>query len=237
MTALIAKYNVFAAPIANRVVGHITGDITRTTNAVPASRPLATSIAEGQLIAEPATPAAGTQIAFMNPGGIRADLAVRVQHPVREPATSLRRDVHRPALRQHRRHQDPHRAARSSTCSSSSSTSAGGSRTLILQVSAGFTYTWRRARRSTARSATIMLNGSRGQPCRHVPRDGQQLPRRRRRRLPCFQAGHSEQTGLDDLVALEQYLAAHDPYTPLSDTGSRESPDFVPEARGSQPQP
>ena len=36
--------------------------------------------------------------------------------------------------------------------------------------------------------------------------------------FPGFQAGTSEQTGLDDLVALEQYLAAHDPYTPLSDT-------------------
>ena len=36
--------------------------------------------------------------------------------------------------------------------------------------------------------------------------------------FPGFLAGTSEQTGLDDLVALEQYLAANDPYTPLSDT-------------------
>ena len=32
MTALIAKYNVFAGPIAARVVGNITGPLTRTTN-------------------------------------------------------------------------------------------------------------------------------------------------------------------------------------------------------------
>ena len=32
LTALIAKYDAVAAPFANRVVGKITADITRTTN-------------------------------------------------------------------------------------------------------------------------------------------------------------------------------------------------------------
>ena len=45
MTALIAKYNVFAGPIAAEVVGHITGPLTRTANTAGES-------AMGRLIAD-----------------------------------------------------------------------------------------------------------------------------------------------------------------------------------------
>ena len=33
--------------------------------------------------------------------------------------------------------------------------------------------------------------------------------------FPLFTQGTNEQTGLDDLVALENYLGAHNPYTPV----------------------
>lgn len=73
MTALIAKYNAIAAPLANRVIGSITADITRTNNAAGESA-LGDVIADGQLGAT-ADPALGSAVvAFMNPGGIRADL-------------------------------------------------------------------------------------------------------------------------------------------------------------------
>jgi 5'-nucleotidase len=69
-TSLLAKYRAFAAPIANRVIGSITADITRTTNPAGESA-LGDVIADAQLAA---TASAGAQAAFMNPGGIRADL-------------------------------------------------------------------------------------------------------------------------------------------------------------------
>jgi len=63
------KYRTAVAPIANRVVGKITGDIVRTNNAAGES-PLGDVIADAQLAY---TKAGGAQLAFMNPGGIRAD--------------------------------------------------------------------------------------------------------------------------------------------------------------------
>jgi 5'-nucleotidase len=73
-TALIAKYNAIAAPLQNRIIGSIQADITRTLSPAGESA-LGDVIADGQLYAtrEPAFGAA--VVAFMNPGGIRTDLA------------------------------------------------------------------------------------------------------------------------------------------------------------------
>jgi 5'-nucleotidase len=73
LTALIAKYNAIAAPLANRVIGSITADITRTTNAAGESA-LGDVIADAQFEATADPAFGGAVVAFMNPGGIRADL-------------------------------------------------------------------------------------------------------------------------------------------------------------------
>jgi len=73
ITALIAKYNAFAAPLANRVIGAITATITRTNNAAGESA-LGDVIADAQLFATADAANGGAVIAFMNPGGIRTDL-------------------------------------------------------------------------------------------------------------------------------------------------------------------
>ncbi len=73
LTALIAKYNAIAAPLANRVIGSITADITRTANAAGESA-LGDVIADAQLYATTPANLGGAVVAFMNPGGIRADL-------------------------------------------------------------------------------------------------------------------------------------------------------------------
>jgi 5'-nucleotidase len=64
------KYRIAVAPIANRVVGSITADIVRTQNAAGES-PLGDVIADGMVAY---TQAAGVQIGLMNPGGVRASL-------------------------------------------------------------------------------------------------------------------------------------------------------------------
>lgn len=73
LTALIAKYNTIAAPLANRVIGSISATITRTNNAAGESA-LGDVIADAQLAATAAPSLGGAVVAFMNPGGIRADL-------------------------------------------------------------------------------------------------------------------------------------------------------------------
>jgi 5'-nucleotidase len=71
INALIDRYNVIAAPIANRPIGSITATIVRAQNAAGES-PLGNVIADGQL--EATTASGNAVIALMNPGGVRADL-------------------------------------------------------------------------------------------------------------------------------------------------------------------
>ena len=72
-TALIAKYDAISAPLANQVVGSISVDVTRTANAAGESA-LGDVIADAQLASTSPTDFGGAVMAFMNPGGIRADL-------------------------------------------------------------------------------------------------------------------------------------------------------------------
>ena len=73
LTALVSKYQAIAAPIANRVIGQITTDITRAANAAGESA-LGDVIADAQLDATNDAATGNAVVAFMNPGGIRADL-------------------------------------------------------------------------------------------------------------------------------------------------------------------
>jgi 5'-nucleotidase len=69
--AIADKYRIAVAPLANRVVGSITADISNVADAAGES-PLGDVIADGMLAY---TRAAQAQIALMNPGGIRASLS------------------------------------------------------------------------------------------------------------------------------------------------------------------
>ena len=73
ITALMAKYDAIAAPLRNRIIGSITADITRTNNAAGESA-LGDVIADAQLDATNDPGFGDAVVAFMNPGGIRADL-------------------------------------------------------------------------------------------------------------------------------------------------------------------
>ena len=73
ITALVNKYRTLSAPFANRVIGQITANISRTTNAAGESA-LGDVIADAQLYATAPVGFGEAVAAFMNPGGIRADL-------------------------------------------------------------------------------------------------------------------------------------------------------------------
>ncbi len=69
MTRLIDKWNTLAAPIGNRAIGHISGDIVKDGT----ESPLGDLIADAQL-AYARTLDPETDLALMNPGGVRASL-------------------------------------------------------------------------------------------------------------------------------------------------------------------
>ncbi|GAA3833050.1 bifunctional metallophosphatase/5'-nucleotidase [Streptomyces phyllanthi] len=69
MTELITRWNALAAPIGNRPIGYVSADI----NNIGSESPLGDLIADAQL-AYGKELDAGTDLALMNPGGIRAPL-------------------------------------------------------------------------------------------------------------------------------------------------------------------
>jgi 5'-nucleotidase len=73
-TSIINTYKTLIAPIANKVLGKITADFTRTQSAAGEST-LGDLIADAQ-VNDPSVVTGGKTpvVAFMNPGGIRADL-------------------------------------------------------------------------------------------------------------------------------------------------------------------
>jgi len=75
IAALISKYAAVAAPLVQRVVGQLTGPVTRTQILPSRENSLGNLIADAQLAATTSPAKGGAQIAFMNPGGVRADLA------------------------------------------------------------------------------------------------------------------------------------------------------------------
>ncbi|MER7793422.1 bifunctional metallophosphatase/5'-nucleotidase [Streptomyces sp. NPDC097640] len=74
MTSLISRWNTLAAPIANRPVGYISAEIPGRGSTAYES-PLGDVIADAQLEALSPADKGGAQLALMNPGGIRSDLA------------------------------------------------------------------------------------------------------------------------------------------------------------------
>jgi 5'-nucleotidase len=73
-TKIVQKYETASGPIAHRVVGSIASDFTRTQTPDGEST-LGDLIADSQLAAAAPSDFGGAVVAFMNPGGIRADLA------------------------------------------------------------------------------------------------------------------------------------------------------------------
>ncbi|MER7762070.1 bifunctional metallophosphatase/5'-nucleotidase [Streptomyces sp. NPDC097619] len=74
MSELIGRWNELAKPIADRPQGYISADIAGRGSAAY-EKPLGNLIADAQLEALAPAAKGGAQLAIMNPGGIRSDLA------------------------------------------------------------------------------------------------------------------------------------------------------------------
>lgn len=78
--AIVDKYDALSAPLRNRVIGFNTATLSRTANAAGESF-LGDLIADAQLHATKNPGFGEAVIAFMNPGGIRADIAYAASGP------------------------------------------------------------------------------------------------------------------------------------------------------------
>jgi 5'-nucleotidase len=83
-TAIINKYKGLSAAIANRVVGTVTADLTRAANRAGESS-LGDVIADAQLASTSPANKGSAVVAFMNPGGIRADVIAGAQSGGEQP--------------------------------------------------------------------------------------------------------------------------------------------------------
>jgi 5'-nucleotidase len=158
LMTLVAKYQALTAPLANRVIGSITADMTTATNAAGESS-LGDVIADAQLNATKDPGFGNAVVAFMNPGGIRASLLFNTISGGELPGqitygemftvqpfgnslvtmtltgaqikAVLEQQFNNPAVGQNR----------------------------ILQVSNGFTYTWSQSATIGNKVSNMMLNG------------------------------------------------------------------------------
>ncbi|HRE91948.1 MAG TPA: bifunctional metallophosphatase/5'-nucleotidase, partial [Myxococcota bacterium] len=73
LTSLIGKYQALVKDVSRRVVGTIASDIPKKMSE-SGEMPLGQLIADAQLFAEEDPSAGGAEVAWINPGGVRADL-------------------------------------------------------------------------------------------------------------------------------------------------------------------
>jgi 5'-nucleotidase len=151
------KYRAAIAPIANRVIGSITADISRTT--VPSGEsPLGDVIADAQLAY---TSSANAVIAFMNPGGIRADLPYALSSGGEAAGQVTYGECFTVQPFNNLVVTQSFTGAQiKEVLEQQFAGYAGQSTTRILQVSHGFTYTYTESAALGSRVSDIKLNGT-----------------------------------------------------------------------------
>ena len=206
-TALLAAYDQFAAPIANRHAGSITDTLSRAPNDAGEST-LGDIIADAQLAATSAAADGAAVIAFTNPGGVRTDITrkedgavtyadVFASQPFRNQLVTMSLTGNQIKNMLEQQWLDPKRAR-------------------ILQVSKGFSYAWDGAKPYGDRvvAASLSLNGARIEPAKSyrvtvnnflsVGGDG----------FTVLKEGTAQQFGVFDVDALYAYLLANSPIAP-----------------------
>jgi 5'-nucleotidase len=205
-TALLAAYDRFAAPIANRRAGSITETLSRTPNDAGEST-LGDIIADAQLAA---TTSAGAVIAFTNPGGIRTDITkqedgavtyadVFASQPFRNQLVTLSLTGEQIKNMLEQQWLDPKRPR-------------------ILQVSKGFGYSWDGAKPYGERvvAASMSLNGERIDRTKSYRVTVNNYLSAGGDGFTVLKEGTAQQFGVFDVDALYAYFRANSPIAPIA---------------------
>ncbi|MDQ0367066.1 bifunctional metallophosphatase/5'-nucleotidase [Catenuloplanes indicus] len=151
------KYRTAVAPIANRVVGSITATISRDVGANQES-PLGDVIADAQLAY---TQGDGAQIALMNPGGIRASLPYDAQSGGEAPGQITYGETFTVQPFNNLVVTQTFTGAQLKNVLEQQFAGFGGQTTQrVLQVSAGFTYSYDSTAAAGSRVSALALNGT-----------------------------------------------------------------------------
>jgi 5'-nucleotidase len=219
---ILQKWQKLAAPIGNRVIGHLTQDIlssrdTPPNGVTPAGEiPIGEVIADAQLAATAPSDFGGAVIAFMNPGGVRGGLHYALQpgetgrntgeitysnaftvQPfanVMQVKTLTGAQIYRVLEQQW-------------------SGPNAGTNTKILQVSNGFTYSYNLSSPDTSKvvAGSVKLNGTPIDPLASYRVAMNNFIGSGGDNFTVFNEGTNVLGGEVDLDALVQYLMAHDP--------------------------
>lgn len=150
------KYRAAVAPLANKVVGKISANITRTNNAAGESA-LGDVIADGMI---QWASAAAPQIAFMNPGGIRADLTYAFSPGGEPPGDVTYGECFTVQPFNNLVVTQTYTGQQIKDVLEQQFIGFGGQTVQrILQVSAGFTYSWDSTMAPGSKISNMMLNG------------------------------------------------------------------------------
>ncbi|MYX15352.1 bifunctional metallophosphatase/5'-nucleotidase [Streptomyces sp. SID8374] len=209
MTSLIDRWNKLAAPIANRPQGWISADINGRGSTAP-EKPLGNVIADAQLEGLAPADKGGAEVAFMNPGGIRADLVHKASGSegdgvvtygeafTVQPFTNMMNVVDLTG-------------AQLVAALQQQVSGANEASPKILQVSKGLTYTLDLTKTGAARVVTdsIKLNGAAIDPARTYRVAMNEFLAGGGDGFPALGQGTNKLVGPSDLDLFNAYLAAH----------------------------
>ncbi len=204
MTRLIDKWNTLAAPIGNRAIGYIAGDIGNSGT----ESPLGDLIADAQLAyGKELDPE--TDLALMNPGGIRAPLTYAAKGAEGDGVVTYAEAFTVQPFANTVNLQDYTGAQLIQVLKEQVSGSNAAS-PKILQVSAGLTYTLDLTKSGADRVVTdsIKLNGAAIDPTATYRVAMNSFLAGGGDGFTTLGEGANELVGADDLAALEQYLLA-----------------------------
>ncbi|MGW5118317.1 bifunctional metallophosphatase/5'-nucleotidase [Streptomyces noursei] len=217
MTSLIGRWNKLAAPIADKPVGYISADINGRGAGTP-EEPLGDLIADAQLAATEEPGKGGAQLALMNPGGIRSDLAYKASGGegdgvvtyaeafTVQPFTNMTNVVDLTGAQL--------LAALQQQVSGPNEASPK-----ILQISHGLTYTLDMTKAGAARvvADSVKLDGAALDPAKTYRVAMNEFLAGGGDGFPALKQGTNKYVGPSDLDALTAYLTAHStPASPLA---------------------
>ncbi|MFI6377323.1 bifunctional metallophosphatase/5'-nucleotidase [Streptomyces sp. NPDC050546] len=205
MTELISKWNTLAAPIGNKPIGYISADIGNTGT----ESPLGDLIADAQLAyGKQLDPE--TDLALMNPGGIRAPLTFAAKAGEGDGVVTYAEGFTVQPFANTVNLQD-FTGAQLIQVLKEQVTGPNAAAPKVLQVSSGLTYTLDLTKSGADRVVTdsVKLGGKAIDPAATYRVATNSFLAGGGDGFPTLGQGTNDVVGLDDLAALEQYLTAN----------------------------
>ncbi|GAA2706981.1 MULTISPECIES: 5'-nucleotidase C-terminal domain-containing protein [Streptomyces] len=209
MTALIDRWKALAAPVANKPVGYISADINgRGSEAY--EQPLGDVITDAQLEALAPADKGGAQIAFMNPGGIRSDLAYKASGGEGDGVVTYGEAFTVQPFTNMMQVKDL-TGAQVIAALQQQVSGPNEAQPKILQVSKGLTYTLDLTKKGADRivASSVKLNGAPIEPGKVYHVAANEFLMGGGDGFPVFKDGTNKRVGLSDLDAFVAYLTAH----------------------------